>query len=287
MSGMADPIAGCAPFVRLVHDFQAGQIFHLPARRINDHALLYIHRGEGTLQTDGRDQAVGPGTVLVVPPDREHAFSLKELSGVNLLNVHYDPAQRADSTAVHWHQDARRPRPPGAPGPLPADQVHVLTVHPPAAYVAAFRRLARTWPAAAGSDLLVQRASMLELLAVVLRRFGSGGSLPAPDPHLERARRHLDDANGPVRLEDVAAVAHLGRSAFAAAFTRHYGLAPMAYRRRSRIERAKADLQWGGMTVKAAARRAGFANVQHFTRVFSRLVGEPPAAFAARTRSAE
>ncbi len=281
---MADPIAGCAPFVRLVHDFQSGQDFRLPARRINDHALLYIHRGEGVLHADGREQVLEPGTVLVVPPDHEHAFALSDRSGVNLLNVHYDPIRRPDSTAVHWHQDARDPRPAGEPGPLPAGQVHALPVHPSAAYVAAFRRLARTWPAARGAEALLQRAAMLELLALVLRRFSAGGPVPAPDPHLERARHHLEDAHGTIRLEDVAALAHLGRSAFAAAFTRHYGLAPMAYRRRARIERAKADLQWGGMTVKAVARQAGFASVQHFTRVFARIVGEPPAAFAARTR---
>jgi AraC-like DNA-binding protein len=58
----------------------------------------------------------------------------------------------------------------------------------------------------------------------------------------------------------------------------------MGHRRRIRIERAKADLAWGSLPVKAVAKRAGFATVQHFTRVFAELVGETPAAYALHLR---
>jgi AraC-like DNA-binding protein len=279
---MSDPVADCAPFVRLVHDFSPGPAFRLRPRRINDHALLFVRRGEGRLVADGGERPLSAGSLIVVPPDREHAFDLEDQAGVNLLNIHYDPVQREDSSQVQWTQDPACPRQPAPPGPLPGGRVQVLAMRPPAAYVTAFRRLGRGWPEARGADLLTRRAAMLDLLALVLRASGLPAERPPPGRQLERARTHLEDAPGAVRLEDAARLACLGRSAFIEAFVRHYGMPPMAYRRRARIERAKADLLWGGLTVKAAARQAGFATVQHFTRVFARIVGEPPAAFAAR-----
>ena len=282
---MDDPIAVCAPYVRLVHDYLPGPTMTLLPRRICDHALLYVQRGYGHLIADGHERPLEPGSLIVVPPDAEHAFQLADPSGINLLNIHYDPVMRADSALiVQWDLDPDRPRKGMTPGPLfPGHGVMVVPIHPPSGYVAAFRRLGQSWPKVQGADLLSQRAAMLDLLAVVLRAGGAANVRPVPTPQLERARRYLEEANGTVRLEEAARRAGLGRSAFAEAFLRHFGLSPMAYRRRSRIERAKADLVWGGMTVKAVSRQAGFASVQHFSRVFARLVGEPPAAFGRRT----
>jgi AraC-like DNA-binding protein len=283
---MLDPFAVCAPHVRLVHDFHAGPDFTLLPRRICDHALLFVQRGSGRLFADGHEWPLTPGSLIIVPPETEHAFQLADPSGVNMLNIHYDPVMRSDSAQiVQWVLDPGRPRKAMEPTPLvPGQGAMVLPMHPSASYVAAFRRLGRSWPDAQGAELLSQRAAMLDLLAVVLRTSGAAGQRPTPSPQLERARRYLEEASGTVRLEEAARRACLGRSAFAEAFQRHFGLAPMAYRRRSRIERAKADLLWGGMSVKAVARQAGFANVQHFTRVFARLVGEPPAAYGRRAR---
>ena len=279
-----DVLTACAPHVRLVHDFEPGPLFELPQRRINDHALLYVKRGRGALRcADGRESPLEPRSLILVPPDAGHGFHLRDPDRVHLLNIHYDPVVRHDSATVGYHQDPARPRPAEATGPLPGGPaIEVLPLADPLRYEGAFRRLLRAFPAANAVRGLTLRAAMLELIATVLA--GRGPHRPTPGPDLERARLRLEEAPGRLTVDDAARTAHLGRSAFAAAFRLHYGDTPMGHRRRVRIERAKADLAWGSLPVKAVALRAGFATVQHFTRVFAELVGETPAAYALRLR---
>lgn len=279
-----DVLTACAPHVRLVHDFEPGPSFELPPRRINDHALLYVRRGRGILRcAGGRELPLEPRTLMLVPPDAEHGFLLRDPERVHLLNIHYDPVVRDDSSRVHYHQDPTDPRPAAPTGPLPAGAtVEVQAMAEPQRYEGAFRRLPRVFPAGDAIRSLTLRAAMIDLIATVLD--GRGPRRPIPGADLERARRQLEEAPGRLTVDDAARVARMGRSAFAAAFRLHYGATPMDHRRRSRIERAKADLAWGSQPVKAVARRAGFATVQHFTRVFTELVGETPAAYALRLR---
>jgi len=82
----------------------------------------------------------------------------------------------------------------------------------------------------------------------------------------------------PLRLEDLAAVAHLSPYHFARAFKRTTGLAPHEYVTIRRIERAKALLVRGEHSVAAIASSLGYDNVGHFRRLFLRHTGLLPSA---------
>ncbi|MBK6939512.1 MAG: helix-turn-helix domain-containing protein [Planctomycetes bacterium] len=68
--------------------------------------------------------------------------------------------------------------------------------------------------------------------------------------------------------------------ALARAFSRRFGIAPMAYARRIRIERAIAAVGAGARSVDAAC-ASGFADQPHFTRAFRAAFGTTPAAYLA------
>lgn len=82
----------------------------------------------------------------------------------------------------------------------------------------------------------------------------------------------------PLRLEDLAAVAHLSPYHFARAFKRTTGLAPHEYVTIRRIERAKALLVRGEHSVATIASTLGYDNVGHFRRLFRRYTGLPTSA---------
>ncbi|HEY8474351.1 MAG TPA: AraC family transcriptional regulator [Natronosporangium sp.] len=82
----------------------------------------------------------------------------------------------------------------------------------------------------------------------------------------------------PLRLDDLAAVAHLSPYHFARAFKRTTGLAPHEYVTIRRIERAKAMLVSGEQSVATIATALGYGNVAHFRRLFRRYTGHLPSA---------
>lgn len=78
---------------------------------------------------------------------------------------------------------------------------------------------------------------------------------------------------------DVAAIACLSLRALEQRFARHVGMAPMAYVRQVRLERARAELRLsdpGTTTVTAIAHRWGFTHMGRFAATYQERYGEAP-----------
>ncbi|GAA0938747.1 helix-turn-helix transcriptional regulator [Nonomuraea longicatena] len=85
---------------------------------------------------------------------------------------------------------------------------------------------------------------------------------------------------GPVRLEAVAAAAHLSPSRLAHLFSAQVGIPLRPYVRWQRIQHA-IRLVAAGESLTMAAHHAGFTDGPHFTRVFQRTFGAAPSTYAA------
>ncbi len=59
-------------------------------------------------------------------------------------------------------------------------------------------------------------------------------------------------------------------------FMEHYGISPVAYRNRRRMERAMEYISSSELTVKEIAYRTGFRHVSHFSSMFRDMFGTPP-----------
>ena len=83
----------------------------------------------------------------------------------------------------------------------------------------------------------------------------------------------------PERPWTVASLAQgvgISRSSFAAAFREALGMAPLAYVRHVRLERARRMLEGGGLSVTEVARRSGYPLPSSFARAFAQRYGRPP-----------
>lgn len=101
--------------------------------------------------------------------------------------------------------------------------------------------------------------------------------------HLRRAR-DLIDREYASRL-DVAALARaalMSPAHFSRQFRAAYGETPYAYLMTRRIERAKALLRRGEMTVTEVCMAVGCSSLGSFSARFAELVGETPTAYRAR-----
>ena len=103
-----------------------------------------------------------------------------------------------------------------------------------------------------------------------------------------QAQRAMDfmahQSGGDVSLAEVARQCGLSRSYFAGSFKSATGYSPHQWLQRHRVERAKSLLAASESSIAEIAAICGFADQSHLTRVFSRLVGDSPAAWRRRTR---
>src|ERR1700719_3338419 len=88
---------------------------------------------------------------------------------------------------------------------------------------------------------------------------------------------------------DVAAIARaalMSSAHFSRQFRAAYGETPYAYLMTRRIERARALLRGGDMTVTEACISVGCSSLGSFSARFTELVGETPSAYRARDHRA-
>jgi AraC-like DNA-binding protein len=101
--------------------------------------------------------------------------------------------------------------------------------------------------------------------------------------HLLRARDLIDRAYaGPLDIPALARSAHVSESHFARSFKAAFGETPHRYLLRRRMERAKALLRAGELSVTEVCLEVGFTSLGSFSTQFRRFVGESPTAYRDR-----
>jgi transcriptional regulator GlxA family with amidase domain len=105
--------------------------------------------------------------------------------------------------------------------------------------------------------------------------------------HLRRARDLMDrEYARPLDVAALARAALMSTAHFSRRFRGAYGETPYAYLMTRRIERAKALLRGGELSVTEVCVAVGCTSLGSFSARFTQLVGETPTAYKARDHSA-
>jgi AraC-like DNA-binding protein len=101
--------------------------------------------------------------------------------------------------------------------------------------------------------------------------------------HLRRARDLMDrEYARPLDVSALARAALMSPAHFSRQFRAAYGETPHAYLMTRRIERAKALLRLGQLSVTDVCLAVGFSSLGSFSARFTELTGESPTAYRAR-----
>lgn len=104
---------------------------------------------------------------------------------------------------------------------------------------------------------------------------------------LRRARDVMDrDYARPLDVPALARVALMSPGHFSRSFRAAYGETPYAYLMTRRVERAKALLRRGDLSVTEVCVAVGCTSLGSFSSRFTQLVGESPSAYRARSHAA-
>jgi AraC-like DNA-binding protein len=105
--------------------------------------------------------------------------------------------------------------------------------------------------------------------------------------HLRRARDLIDrEYARPLDVAALARTALMSSAHFSRQFRAAYGETPYSYLMTRRIERAKALLRGGQMSVTEVCMAVGCSSLGSFSARFTELVGETPTAYRARDHRA-
>lgn len=258
-----------------------------PPRRIFDHELVLVTRGQCAILLDGCEQILEAPAFIVIPPNRLHTTFQR---GRHLFRIciHFDwiPGGGSAPEGICVFHPAR----------IPAERIHPAPPFVPRRILqgtlsdlAPISDLAASLQERQNSKnptlRLTCNALLLEILYRVLGESDSPPSIspPAPVARLAHEVRLLlqkqSSQNKSVQttLETLGfSYAHLCRL-----FRRHYGITPVDYLNALRIEQAKALLVAGKLPILEVARRVGFNHAHYFSRIFRRQTGQNPRDFRA------
>ena len=114
------------------------------------------------------------------------------------------------------------------------------------------------------------------------------GSMDTRDlVRLRKAKDRVDrEFEQPLDVPSLARSAAMSTGHFSRSFKAAFGESPYSYLMTRRIERAKALLRRGDMSVTDACFAVGCTSLGSFSTRFAELVGEAPSAYRARSHSA-
>ena len=105
--------------------------------------------------------------------------------------------------------------------------------------------------------------------------------------HLRRARNLMDrEYARPLEVAELARAALMSTAHFSRQFRATYGETPYSYLMTRRIERAKALLRRGDLSVTEVCLEVGCTSLGSFSARFTELTGETPTAYRARDHTA-
>lgn len=239
------------------------ETWHAPALHLEPHeheraCLHFVLAGHYAETICGRELFSGPGTVLYKPASLRHSNRFPA-SGARTLRIELEPA-------FERNLGARRPLHSADPRlELVARNIHDELLAADELTPLALEGLAR------------------ELVALLLRQ----DRPPRVGARLaeECAARLRERFRAPLRLDMLARELGCERTALARAFRARFRRSMGEYVRTLRVAEVQRRLARGEAPLAALAVDCGFADQSHCTRVFRRLTGTTPAAWARARRS--
>ena len=252
--------------------------FTMPLATQAYHKLCLIEAGQGSLQLDSMAAALGPASLIRVPPNVPHRFVDNAASPMTLsaLCFHAE-AFAAPCTVRQVWERLRQQLPAGSPRPIIYENDR-----------ANFQRLFRNIVLEMGQELPGRPASVFalstELFVRATRCLARQVDLDSGDasPQFAASLAEIDNRfTEDLRIEDLAKQAGMSYRAYTEHFRKHTGTTVMQYVLHRRLGFAKRRML-EPEDILGSSLEAGFRDLSHFYRVFKRELGETPQAFINR-----
>jgi AraC-like DNA-binding protein len=225
--------------------------------------IYYVKHGAGFIRPFGQEHRLVPGRVYLVPPRGDLDYGCTE--NMQIWWMHFTATLFGCIDLFDYlTYDVER-----VPEDLKGLERRLL-------------RLLETAKSVRAAEQLEGTGILLQLVAPFFRD-------PASPPHRERQEsrrrflpvlRHIDENLGRrIAVDELARIASYERSHFSTLFARVFGLPPLKYVIRRRIERVQLELQRTNAKLERLAAEFGFRDAFHLSKAFKRQTGLSPRDF--------
>lgn len=230
--------------------------------------LIYCARGGGWCELAGHLHTVRPGELVVVPPGAPHSYG----------------AHASNPWTIHWVHAA---------GAHVREYLRELgiTLQSPKVWVGEDLQVALLFNEVvkglergpAYPNVLLASQALAHLLALLIHRRGRGD--PGASDTVQKVAQAIvymsEHLEQPLRIGELAALAHLSPAHFTVRFKEQTGCSPRDYLHLLRMHQACRQLQDTLLSVKEIAARLGYRDPFHFSRQFKAFQGVSPRAYRA------
>jgi AraC-like DNA-binding protein len=294
-----------SPWLRLAHVQPFGESAEPrePLKVLRDFELILQLEGSAWIRSelDGGSVDVPAGALVFIPPGFVHAWGAANGAAIGVhFDLHAEPALEVPANITMLRRHVERLPLESEPRFELVDRISrtpisLGLVTAPGALTNLRPRmmnLVEIWSRRANRTLdggLVAANVLGSILHDLAKDAAAGPEQGQPDPRILEVIRMLDEPDGISLAQrptvgELAALAHLGESAFRTAFVRTTGCGPRRYLEERRVEHAARALVESERPVAEIARDVGYEDAYHFSRVFRRVTGVSPRAYRARGR---
>lgn len=214
--------------------------------------LIYTRSGRGNVELGSRRLKLLPGSMVVVPLNREchyHctepmeigacAFTLQMSPGVDVFDLYRVPDNPVPVSDAQLFSDI-----------IDADSQ-------------------------AGCTLLAMGA-VLRLLAPVLEASTTRGESGQDEVRMQKVLSYIDQHLSDLDMTDLSEQLGFSDGHFSRWFSSALGVSPKRYVIQKRVESATRLLLFGGQNIEAVARQCGYEDALYFSRIFKKYTGLSP-----------
>ena len=231
-------------------DFRSGRL---------KHGFLYLLSGEATFYLPGKTLRVKTGELLYIPKGLAYKMQYSQ-PDTTFIVVNFDMFDRNSNSLSLY------------------ESIHLVALGDSAHNVShTMARLEACATSEAPAMLLRRKELLYQLLSILCSDSHSPLADEGRYPQIAKGVALLKQTYlESLPIETFANESSVSTSSFRALFKKQYGLSPLQYRNRLRINRARQLLIEDGCTVSEAAYASGFDNIGYFCRYYKQVTGETP-----------
>ncbi|MFB9279034.1 helix-turn-helix domain-containing protein [Cohnella cellulosilytica] len=219
--------------------------------------LYYICDGEGWVKIEDAEYYPKPGQIVFMPANVKQSYSVVSGNTYEKYWCHFT-ATIGELDLFQWF-----------------DVPHCMNVGQHKRWKTLFEELASLHADGAFLSRIREKAVLLELVALLLAEAGTEiRVLPGRSSDVQRLdliERYIEEHLAePVSLEQVARHVHLHPNYLVRYFNKQFGVSPLKYLNRRRMQKARELLSSTSLSVKEVAERVGYADTNHFAKAFRR-----------------
>lgn len=283
-----------SPYIRRAWDGNMPSGWHLKKRVIFDHEFVFIMEGSATIIIEDREYSACPNDLYLFRPGIPHSIRASGVNGIRQPHINFDLFYQTDSelTPIIYRsmdrirEDEKSLFRKDINESMGLQIPERIVLKKPETVEELIFNIIKEYEKNNSYSFLRSKALFIELLCHILEEVSgdtnnkNNSISPIHYETVEVIKEYIRlNYRSKLYLSDIASRAKLSENHTIKLFRMAFGITPIQYQIKLRIERSKQLLSESHHTVSYISDYLGFSDVQHFSKVFKNHTGQSPTEF--------